>query len=127
MNAAATVIGALVAALGAAGVVEPRLLFGIARYAITPAGLWAAAALRVGIGIVLLLAAPGSRAPRTLRILGWVTIVAGALTALTRVDQALRIVDWWRGQGPIGTRLWPVIGVFFGALIVWAAAPRRSA
>lgn len=128
MNAAAVVIGAFVAALGAAGVAEPRLLLGIARYSVTPGGIWAAAALRVAIGVILLRAAARSRASRMLRILGWIAIVAGVLTAAARVDQVQAIVRWWLAQGPIGMRLWPGLALLFGAFIVWAAAPaRRSA
>jgi len=125
LNAAAVVVGAFVAALGAAGIIEPRLLLGIARYSVTPAGLWAAAGLRVGIGLVLLAAAARSRAPRALRAVGWVAIVAGVLTAAARVDQVQAIVRWWLAQGPVGMRLWPALALLSGALIVWAAAPAR--
>ena len=128
MNAAAVVIGAFVAALGAAGVVQPRLLLGISRYSVTPAGLWAAAALRVAIGVVLLAATARPRAPGVLRSLGWLSIVAGVVTAAARVDQVQAIVQWWLAQGPVGMRLWPALALLFGAVLVWAAVPaRRSA
>ena len=47
---------------------------------LTPAGLYAIAVLRVAIGLLFVLAAPSSRAPRTLRVLGLIVIVAGLAT-----------------------------------------------
>jgi hypothetical protein len=56
--------------VGLVGLVSPESLVTIGRYVVTPAGLYAVTALRVGIGLLLMLVARTSRAPRTLRVFG---------------------------------------------------------
>lgn len=121
------VIGLLIAVVGGVGVVSPDVLQSISRYAVTPVGLYLAAAFRIAVGVVLVLVAAGSRAPRVLRVLGFIAIAAGLVTLFLGVDRARAIVDWWSGQGPVSMRLWPALALLFGVLIVVAALPRRRA
>ena len=60
---------------------------------LTPAGLYAAAGLRLVLGTALFLAAPTSRTPKMLRILGVVIFVAGLATPLIGIDHARVIVE----------------------------------
>jgi hypothetical protein len=63
-------IGVLIVVAGAIGVVAPDVLVSAGRSIITPRGLYAITALRIAIGLVFVLEARASRAPRTLRVLG---------------------------------------------------------
>ena len=83
----------------------------VARPFLTPTGVYVAGGLRLVLGIALLLTASTSGAPRTLRVLGGVVIVAGVVTPLVGVDRARAIVDWWTGQGTALTRLWAAVAV----------------
>jgi hypothetical protein len=57
--------------VGVVGIISPDSLTTVGRlYFATPVGLDAAGAMRVAVGLVLILAAPKSRAPKTLRTLG---------------------------------------------------------
>jgi hypothetical protein len=66
----------------------------LGRYAGTPAGLYAIAVLRVGIGLLLMFVARSSRAPNTLRVLGAVVLVAGLTTPLFGVNRVRAILEW---------------------------------
>ena len=74
------VIGALVILAGATSFAAPDLRLALESWVTTPAGLYAITALRIAIGLVFVVAAPASRAPRTLRVLGLIAIIAGLMT-----------------------------------------------
>src|SRR5262245_25885803 len=73
----------VVAALGSLGVVAPGSLGAVAATLLTLTGLYVAAALRIVLGAALFVAAPASRFPRTLRVIGILIVVAGLATPLT--------------------------------------------
>jgi hypothetical protein len=123
MALVALTFGVAMVVLGAVGIVAPVALLGVSRPFLTPAGLYAAAGLRLVLGTVLFLAAPTSRAPKPLRILGVVVIVAGVLTPLLGVDRARAIVDWWAAQGTGLMRVWAVVAASLGVFLVYATAP----
>jgi hypothetical protein len=62
---------------GAISFAAPDLRLSLERSVMTPAGLYAFAALRIAIGLLFVLAAAASRAPQTLRVLGLIVIIAG--------------------------------------------------
>ena len=76
------VIGGLVILVSGISFAVPDLKLSPERSAMTPTGLYAIAVLRIAIGLVFFFAAPASRAPRTLRVLGLVVIIiiAGLMT-----------------------------------------------
>jgi hypothetical protein len=51
------VVAGIVAVLGVAAVVIPEIVIATGRYLVSPSGLSAAAAFRIGVGLVLILAA----------------------------------------------------------------------
>ena len=67
MRFPALLVALFIVVVGLVGVFAPDRLMTVGRYVVTPVGLYAIAALRVGIGLVLMLVAPVSRAPKTLR------------------------------------------------------------
>jgi hypothetical protein len=125
MRAVVFTIGTLIALLGAVGIVAPTFLLSVSRPFLTPTGLYAAALIRVVFGAVLLMAAPGSRLPRTLRVLGAVIVVAGIATPLVGVERARAIVDWWAAHGPVLLRMWASVAVVLGAFVAYAVSGRR--
>ena len=101
MRFLALLVALFIVVVGMAGVFAPDSLVTVGRYVVTPVGLYAIAALRVGIGLVLILVAPVSRAPKTLRAIGAVVLVAGLTTPLFGVERARAILDWEATQGTI--------------------------
>jgi hypothetical protein len=123
MAIVALVLSLLVAALGALGLLFPMRLLDIVRHFQSPVGLYAAAALRVILGLGLFFAAPASRAPKTLRILGIIILVAGLFTPLSGVERVHRLMDWWSTQGAMFMRVWATFALAFGLLLAYAVAP----
>ncbi len=123
MTLVALVLSLFVAALGALGVTSPLRLLGVVRYFQTPAGLYFAAALRVVLGVALFFAAPTSRAPELIRILGVVIIVMGAVTPLFGLERFRRLLDWWSAQGSAFIRAWAVLALAFGLSLAYAIVP----
>ncbi len=121
------VVGVLILAVGVVGVVAPYRLLAVSEYTVTPRGLYVVGAVRVIIGLVVLQVSSRSRAPKTLRVLGIVALIAGLITFFLGVDRARAILDWWLTQGPTFMRLWAVLPLVFGAIIVWAMTGRRAA
>ena len=125
LNIAVTLIGLAVAGLGVVGLVAPSQLLDFGRSLLTEAGLYAVAAVRVAIGLLLLLAARQSRMPRTLRVFGIVVIVSGLATPFFGVDRAVAMFNWLSAQPPALIRAVATLAIVFGAVVVYATIPRR--
>lgn len=124
----ALLVALLVMLIGIVGVVAPDRLITVGRFVLTPFGLYAIAALRIGMGLVLILVASTSRAPKALRAIGAVVVVAGLATPLFGVERARGVADWAAAQGPPFLRT--IAGLLFalGSFIAFAvSAGRRPA
>ena len=111
--------------VGLVGVFTPDSLITVGRYVVTPIGLYVIAAVRVGVGLLLILVARISRAPRTLRVFGAVVLVAGLATPLFGVERARAILDWEATQGTALVRV--IAGLLFviGGSIAFAVGAGR--
>ena len=127
MARVAVALSTAVSALGAIGIFSPSTLLAIGREFASPIGLFIAAAIRVAFGAVLMLAAPASRAPRVIRGIGLVILVAGVITPFFGVERARAILDWWSGQGTLLAHLAPAVALAFGGSLTYFLSPRRSA
>jgi len=114
------VIGAFVILASAISFAAPDLRLSLERSVITPAGLYGIAVLRIAIGLVLVLAAPASRAPRMLRALGLIVIIAGLSTPWFGVDRARAVVNWLASTRPLLVRFDAVMGMALGGFLVYA-------
>jgi hypothetical protein len=123
MAIVALVLSLFVAALGALGIVLPMRLLSIIRQFQRPAGLYAVAILRVVLGVALLLAAPSSRLPQVVRILGIIIFVSGLITPLFGLERFRRLLNWWSARGPAFMRVWAGFALAFGLLLAYAVDP----
>ena len=122
------VIGALVILGSAISFAVPDLRLSLERSVMTPTGLYAIAALRIAIGLVFVFAAPASRAPRMLRVLGLIVIVTGLSTPWFGVARARAVLNWWASAGPLLTRLDAGVGMAIGGFLVYVfRTPARRA
>jgi hypothetical protein len=121
-------IGALVILASAISFAVPDLRLSLERSVMTPAGLYAIAALRMAIGLVFVLAAPASRAPRTLRVLGLIVIIAGLMTPWFGVARAQAVLNWLVTAGPLLMRFDAGVGMAFGGFLLYVfRTPTRRA
>jgi hypothetical protein len=122
------VIGSLVILGSAISFAVPDLRLSLERSLTTPAGFYAIAAMRIAIGLVFGLAAPASRAPRTLRVLGLIVIIAGMATPWFGVARARAVLDWLATAGPLLMRLDAGVGMAMGGFLVYVfRTPTRRA
>lgn len=129
MTTLAFVIGSCIAAVGLSGLVAPSGLVWIAQHSVTSGVFYVIAAVRVAFGLVLVVAASASRAPRVLRIMGYVIVVVGLATALTGavgMERAGTIIDWWRQQGKGVIRVTSLILIALGGFVAYACFPARQ-
>ena len=125
MRLAGLLIALFVVVVGVVGVITPETLIGVGRNILTPGGMYAIAALRIGLGLVLTLAARGSRAPKTLRVIGLVVVIAGIATPLIGADRSRALLEWEVAQGTAPIRVGAAIAVPLAGLLAFALAPRR--
>lgn len=124
----AFVVALFILVVGAIGVFVPSGFVWIAEHSTTSAAFYVVATIRVAFGLILISAASTSRAPRTIRVLGFVILIVGVATALTglvAMERARGIVEWWSQLGSGVLRLTGVLVLAAGAFVAYACAPTR--
>lgn len=106
--------------IGALGLARPDALMSFVRRFQTPVGIWMAAVLRVAFGIALWLAAPSSRTPAVLQILGVVSVLSGIALPLLGLSRFGAIVSWWERRSTSLQRVWSAVALAFGVFLLWA-------
>ena len=119
----AFVLSLSVVVLGALGIVSPMMLLGVVRKFESPAGIYAAAALRIMLGVALFLSAPISRVQEVVRILGITIFVMGIITPLFGIERFRRLLNWWSERGPVFMRIWAGFALGFGLFLAYAVMP----
>ena len=123
--------GALLVALfggvvGIVGLVSPDSVTTVRRlYFATPVGLYAAAAVRVAMGLVVILSAPASRAPKILRALGAVVCMQGLAATLFGPDRARAILEWETLQGTALLRVGAAVALASWGFVAFAVTGHR--
>jgi hypothetical protein len=79
------------------------------------------------IGLVLILFAPASRSPRTLRVLGAVTLVRGIAAPIAGVGRALAVLAFEAKQPAAVLRVGAVVALAIGGFVAFAATTGRGA
>jgi uncharacterized membrane protein len=131
MKTLAFVIGLCIIAIGAVGIFVPSEFVWIAQHSGSRTALAVVAVVRVVLGIVFISAAAASKTPRILRILGYVVLIAGVVTALMALtgagmESTRAIIDWWLRQGSSVFRLDGALAVAIGGFIAYTCAPASS-
>ena len=94
-------------------------------YFATPVRLHAAAAVRVGMGVVVILSATVSRAPKTLRALGALMCMQGLSATLLGPEHARTVLEWESRQGPTLLRVGAAVALAAGCFMTFALTGRR--
>lgn len=122
-------LGICIAAVGIAGLLSPDVLVWIARRFDTSASWLLLAAVRISVGALLITAAPLTRFPRGLRVLGAVIVVVAIVTlfaGVAGVEQASGAIDAWLAMGMTVVRLTALPVLALGGFIAYACGPRRA-
>jgi hypothetical protein len=127
MRAAAFVVGLLIAAVGATGLIAPTVLFRIAGWFTSPDPWYLLAVVRISVGVLLLLEAKVSRAPRAVRVVAFIPILAGIAIPIIGAERASAMVQSWLSVGPAIAQLSVLPVLALGTFIAWAFAPSRRA
>jgi hypothetical protein len=117
-------IRSLAVVLGVAAAVIPDIVIATGRHLVSPSGLYAAAAFRAGVGLVLILAARELRAPGILRAIGAVVLIGAVATPFFGVEAARARLDWEAAHVTF-FRVEGVAFVCLGGLIISAVRPGR--
>ena len=126
MKYLAWLVALFVIAAGIAGVVAPDRLMSLRWIAATQLGLLGISVLRVTIGVVLIMSAPSTRAPKALQVAGAVMLFAGMATPLFGVERTKAVLDWEAAQGPQLIRAGAAFIAVLGGLLAFALAPRSQ-
>ena len=127
MKIAAWLVVIFTIAVGIVGIVSPNSLTMVRRlYFATPARLYAAGALRVVMGLVIIRAAPTSRAPKILRALGVLMCMQGlAATLVFGPHRAGAIMEWETMRGTAVLRVGAAVALAAGIFMVFALSSHR--
>jgi hypothetical protein len=131
VRSAALLVALFGVVVGIAGLVSPDGVTAVRRlYFATSAGLYTAGAVRVAMGLVVILCAPVSRAPKTLRALGAAVCLQGVAASLLGPDRARAILEFETMQGTALLRAGAAVAVTGWSFVAFAVAiprPRSEA
>src|SRR5262245_7664160 len=116
--------------VGRAGSLAPGPLLWIGQW-FTTAGEWyVLGTVRVAFGLLLMSVAKTSRAPRTLRLVACIPLLAGLgalATPMVGLERARAMIEWWSRQGADVARLTAVPLLALGGFVAYACDPARRA
>ena len=121
MRIAALLVGLFTIVIGVGGIISPESGTEIRRlYFATPARLYTAAAFRVAMGLVVILSATASRAPKTMRALGALMCMQGFSATLLGPEHARTVLEWETRQGPALLRIGAAVALAAGGFMAYA-------
>jgi hypothetical protein len=127
MRIAALLVALLTIVIGLVGIVSPDGGTTLRRlYFETPGRFYTAGAVRVGMGLVLILAALRSRWPKTLRVFGAAMCLRAVAATFFGLQRARAIMEWEGMQGSALLRAGAVVALASGAFVAFAVANRPS-
>lgn len=127
MKYLALLVALFVVAAGVGGLVVPHdRVFEFGRVVLTTGGLVAIAVLRICLGMVLIWAAPGSRAPKVLQVFGAILLLAGLVTPLVGVERSRALLEWEAAQGAMFLRIGAAVVVGLGGWLAFVLVPRST-
>lgn len=123
MTQVAILLSLAIAAMGAIGIVSPDTMLQIGRPFET---LYGSTAVHLILGGALVLAAPRSRAPRALLVVGLGSFVTGLLELFLGVPLGRAGHDWSVAQGDAFLRICAVFILALGSGFTFLLWPRSS-
>ncbi len=127
MKIAALLLALFIIAVGLTGIIASDDAMTLRRlYFATPGRFYAAGAVRVAMGLVLILAASGSLWPRALRGMGALMCLQALAANLFGIERARAIMEWEATQGNALMRAGALVALASGCVIAFAILKRPS-
>ena len=126
MKTLAGIFGLCIAAVGVVDILAPSVLVWVAQQFVTAGAFYMLAGVRIAFGLILISVSSASRAPKALRLLGYVIVILGITTAVTglmALEQAHGAIDWWLQQASGVLRLTAGLVLALGVFVAYACAP----
>lgn len=126
MRSAALLVALFSIVVGLVGLVSPDSVTAARRlYFATPVTLYSAGAVRLAMGLVVILSARTSRAPTTLRALGAVMCMQALVATLLGPDRARAVLEWETMQGTALLRVGAAVASAAGGFMAFAVTGQR--
>ena len=127
MRVAALAVALFAVVVGVVGLVSPDSLTMARQYLLDRPGvvLYVAGSIRVAMGLVLIVFAPRSRAPRILRVIGAVMALQGIVPQFIGIDRERIIFEEEVMLGHAVLRAGAVVAFASGCFIAFVVMPRR--
>jgi hypothetical protein len=126
MRTAALLVAIFTIIVGIVGLVSPEYGTTVRRaYFAAPVTLYAAAALRLIMGLIVIRVAPVSRAPKTILAMGALMFVQGLTATVLGPSHARAVMEWETMQGTALLRVGAAVALATGVFMVFALAGAR--
>jgi len=117
--------GIVLTGLGILGLVAPADFATLIADVQKRSNIYFLAALRVAIGVVLVLASGASRTPFLLGTLGVLVALGGLISPFMAVPLRQSVQRWMAGGSRVPMQVWAGVALVIGAFITYTTAPRR--
>ena len=129
MRIAILFVALLIMVLGLFGLVSPDTVMALRRdYLMNDYGMYAVAAFRLALAVLLIRFAPASRAPKIVHVLGILVCLQALVQAIAAtfisLDRARAMLEW-EGSHPGLLRVGALIAVAIGGFLAFAVTPSR--
>ena len=115
-----SLVGLALVFVGIFGIVSPQRLAATVQAWSAQARFLGAVAIRLFIGIAFLIAAPDTRFPTTILVLGIIALVAAVALIVAGSKRVDTMIQWWFRQPAGFTRAWSILAVLLGGALVYA-------
>ena len=126
MNVIVAVIGWIIVAEGLLGIARPHLMLTAVLNWSPDLLLYVTVGSRIIIGLLLFFVAPGCRFPRTARVIGGITFVAGIVYEFLGPSRIGSLVQWILAQPNEVIQLLYVLAVILGAFLVFTGSSKKK-
>jgi hypothetical protein len=128
MRVVVLLIALVIIVFGVVGVVVPDTVTAMRReYVPIPLGVYIVGAIRLTLGVLLLLLAPASRLPKAMRVLGVLVCAQGLVQIIgmpfVGPDRARAILEWEATMPPALLRVGALLALATGGFIAYALRP----
>lgn len=121
MRGIVALIGLLLIFAGVFGFYDRGSLVAVAERAVVTRWLYAALLFRFALGATLIWAAPATRWPAFVMVLGGITVAAGVAGVLAGPERLRRLLAWWMDQPHWLLHGWMLVAIALGAALLYAA------
>ena len=121
MKTTVLIVGIVITLIGSLGAMRPKVLRVFVESFRSASMLYLAATIRVALGGVVLLVAPGCRYTIALYVLGVMTLFSGLLLPVLGKARFAAVIGWWLGLSDGAIRATTFVAIAYGAFLALAA------